>query len=840
METTLTPADLEREHGLAAAFASWRRLPSLSAALTRSDAIYLVIDADERRILHAPPAARALAESLSGPGLAELSRQIVAAAPTEAPPRLARLRLDPRRIAPPMLCWLAGGKRDDGRSAILLIPTAPVVSRTRPMAAAAVPAARSDGADTGSAHAYASQGRYGAGPEGNAIGPGAEPTPASVRDDRFLWRLDASGVVVQFTGPDLLAGLVGQRWQDLAAAGRVSGADGVLAALRERRTFRGEPAVLDAGAGPCRIELSGAPLGRGEASFSGFAGFGLIRSLPTVTPTAPPETQVAHSAAPALTEAPSEAEAEAIADEPVPARAGEAERASVALSKDEHAAFREIARALGARYAGDEAAPESAASRPEGGAIMPFPGPQAGIPDLRDGQRSAAPFAEILDGLPVPALVHRNGVVLAANRRLLELTGDADSAAMSQRGLNTLLPGLSRTGDADPAPRLTAISGAAGHTQPVEVLSGACIWAGEAATCLILRPVEEADAATALAAERLARAAQAERAVGAEAALDALDTGIVTLDQAGRIVAVNRAAATLFGCEPREIVGGSFVAQFDRDCVLTVADILRGVVGGPRRVTLAGTPVTLEVKAAAGDDRLIGLLERTSRLRGHPPLETSDRDSSNETALARLDRAVRDPLTGMIDLADAMLKEPFGALGDARYRACLAEIKASGHGMLERVGKLLDLAAVEAGALHLEPRALDLNDVAAGCVARLQAEAARGRILVRTSFSSDLAELEADERSVSRAAALIIENALRRSAAGGQIIVSTGAVERAAVALRVRDTGATDGRGTDVEEGLALPRALVEANGGRLRLSTPADDGTLVEIIMPARRAAGG
>jgi K+-sensing histidine kinase KdpD len=105
--------------------------------------------------------------------------------------------------------------------------------------------------------------------------------------------------------------------------------------------------------------------------------------------------------------------------------------------------------------------------------------------------------------------------------------------------------------------------------------------------------------------------------------------------------------------------------------------------------------------------------------------------------------------------------------------------------------------------------------------------------------------LEADERSVSRAASLVIENAIRRSAAGSQIIVSTGSAERAAVALRVRGTGAgpaprVEDPKESVEDGLALPRALVEANGGRLQLSARPEDGTLVEIIMPTRRVANG
>ena len=132
----------------------------------------------------------------------------------------------------------------------------------------------------------------------------------------------------------------------------------------------------------------------------------------------------------------------------------------------------------------------------------------------------------------------------------------------------------------------------------------------------------------------------------------------------------------------------------------------------------------------------------------------------------------------------------------------------------------------------------------AACVARLQQEAARGRIVLRTSFSADLTELEADERSLSRAACLVIEHAIRRSAAGGQVIVSTGAAESAEIALRVRDMGVgkpESGRERDPGDDLALPRALVEANGGRLSLARRADDdGTLVEIILPARRAVVG
>ncbi|MGR8025285.1 hypothetical protein, partial [Burkholderia cenocepacia] len=102
----MTPTAAAVPAGLANAFATWERLPALAAALAARDAVHLVIDSTDARILSASEAAAGLAESLAGPALAGLNRQIAAAVAGDAAPRLARLRLDARRIAPPVLCWL--------------------------------------------------------------------------------------------------------------------------------------------------------------------------------------------------------------------------------------------------------------------------------------------------------------------------------------------------------------------------------------------------------------------------------------------------------------------------------------------------------------------------------------------------------------------------------------------------------------------------------------------------------------------------------------------------------------------------------------------------------------
>ncbi len=910
LQTRQTSTAGAAEADLVAAFAAWARLPSLAAALADRDGLHFVIDPVDGRILLASPAGQALCAALGQADRATLAGHVARANPHDTAPRLARLALDARRIAPPTLCQVVRGTRDDGRPVFLVIPTAPV---KLPRPRHGVPAARQ--------------------PEA----PASEPAPAAVpveapalnTGDRFLWRSDASGALTTLTGSEGLTGLIGQRWQELAGTGRITGADGMFAALAERMTFRAEPACLDLGDGPFQVELSGAPLGRGDAAFSGFGGFGLVRSVPAAlgskaatapiapaaaperspepvpapdasalsvpVPTAPEPASVEPAAAeavppaelpapipaepkPAITsverqpeaaEEPTETPADAAPAPSEPFSEPPSPAATVVepppLSTDEHAAFREIARALGARYAGDDA--ETDIPAPRGGAVMPFPGPHAGSlagslvgslagsipgsladgPEARESAVSRDP--DFLAGLPLPTLVHRDGAILAANQAALALTGYADVPALTTAGLERLFRGVPQPDGPEPAARRTAVAAADGSSRPVEVMGGACTWEGRPATCLVLRPLDEADPAGALTAERLARAAQAERTAAAEAALDALEAGVLTLDAAGRIVALNRAAAELFGCDPREIVGGSFVALFDRGSVLAVADVLRGAAGSPGSVSVAGRALTLGVSPARVDGRRVAVLNAAPPLAAQiePSAEgpTAASGGGLDSALARLDRAFRGPLTGMIELADAMLKEPFGPLGDVRYRGCLAQIRTSGELMLERVGELLDLATVEAGALRLDPRRIALNDVVAGCVARLQSEAARGRIVVRTSFSTDLDDLEADERSVSRAACLVIEHAIRRSVAGGQVIVSTGSTESAAIALRVRDTGAgatvpAAGSAGAVEDGLALPRALVEANGGRLKLSARPEDGTLVEIIMPTRRAANG
>lgn len=784
-----------RDERLSPAFALWERDAALAAALNDTSGSHLVLDAGDGRVRHASPAAERLAQAMRGLDLPGIARQLAACCPFEGGHRLVRLRLDPRRIVPPSLFMVSRATDAEGRLVYLAVPSgAPALPRLTPH-----PAPRAERPAV---------------PPTEPVQEAPAPTLEPPREgDRFLWRSDEAGTLTRLTGP--LAGLTGRDWRMLAG-GDASGLRTLLAALAGRTTFRKLPISFRLGLNIVHAEVSGAPSARDGAAFRGFEGFGTIRGVTRA------------DAGPAT-----------LADDLIAFASDEdgLSGSDATLSTDEHAAFREIARALGARYAGDDDSAPLAERL--AGAVMPFPGLRADIapPPPNESDESGG----LLDSLPMAALVHRGEAILAVNRPFLDMTRYADLEALRAAGIHAVFPGGPpnfRSGQSHE----TAIGMAEGGALPVEVTRGICAWAGGPAAILLLRGLDENDPRRELAAERLAREAQAGRALGAEAALDALQAGVVTIDRDGRVVTLNRAAVAWLGGAATEIVGSAFAGLFDAGSAAPLAAALSAGGEAPSAVVAQGRAMTLALAPPRADGHRVAVLHRLpdSTVSNAAPLARPEPSVPRTSSLLRLDRELREPVDAILSLTHAMLEERYGALGDRRYRACLSDIRDAGERIVERMAELSDLAAIEAGQIDLSPRPLALNEVVATCVAGLHAEAARGRIVLRTSFSADLAELEIDESSVRRAASLVIEHAIRRSTAGGQVIVSTGLGEGTEVALRVRDgSPAQEGAGSLTSEDdprLALPRALVQANGGRLRTTGRAEEGMLVEILLPSRR----
>jgi PAS domain S-box-containing protein len=364
-----------------------------------------------------------------------------------------------------------------------------------------------------------------------------------------------------------------------------------------------------------------------------------------------------------------------------------------------------------------------------------------------------------------------------------------------------------------------------------------------------------------------------------EAVLDTATDGVAVVDGAGRILSLNRAAEALFGYDSREVVGEAvtvLLAPESHMAALQYLDRLRSP-GAARllndgrevmgRVRQGGTIPLFMAMGPVSDGpeaRVCAVLrDVTAFKKAEGELIAAKRVAEEANAqksnlLAKISHEIRTPLNAIIGFAEVMLEERFGPVGNERYKDYLKDVHLSGTHVISLVNDLLDLAKIEAGRMDLAVRGLSLNELISASVALLQPQAARERIVLRTSFGPNLPSVMADERSVRQIALNLLSNAIKFTDPGGQVIVSTAATDRGEVAFRVRDTGigmseaeiaaalepfrqlATARRRGGTGLGLPLTKALVEANRGALVIRSAPNEGTLVEVLLPTVRVAAG
>jgi signal transduction histidine kinase len=221
--------------------------------------------------------------------------------------------------------------------------------------------------------------------------------------------------------------------------------------------------------------------------------------------------------------------------------------------------------------------------------------------------------------------------------------------------------------------------------------------------------------------------------------------------------------------------------------------------------------------------------------------------------IAKVSHEIRTPLNSMIGFAEVIMAERFGAIGNERYREYLKDIHTAGTQLVSLLNDLVDLSKVESGQLDLNFASLDLNDLTRQCVAVMQPQANRARIIIRSALASGLSQIIADPRSVRQIVINLLSHAIKLTGPGGQVIISTAAADGGEAVLRVRDTGvgmhetAIDAaldpfRDNDTSAnwsaggsglGLPLTKALAEANHAAFRIKSAPNAGTLVEIAFP-------
>ena len=349
----------------------------------------------------------------------------------------------------------------------------------------------------------------------------------------------------------------------------------------------------------------------------------------------------------------------------------------------------------------------------------------------------------------------------------------------------------------------------------------------------------------------------------------------VVLDRAGHILQANRSAEALFGYDAADFTEISFGDLFAPESRRSVMDYLERLARGAAasiletgrdaigRVKRGGlVPLYVTIGRIEDGEKLCAVLrdvtawKRTEEELINARQQAERASTAKSEFLAKISHEIRTPLNAIIGFSEVMIDERFGPVGNERYAQYLKDIHSSGGHLISLLNDLLDLSKIEAGKLELNFVSVNLNDLVQSCVAIMQEQANKERVIIRTSLPANLPQIVADARSVRQIALNLLSNSIKFTGAGGQVIVSTAVNDGNEIVLRVRDTGvgmsekelqtalepfrqlATAARWGSSGTGLGLPitKALSEANHARFRITSQVDTGTLVEVAFPATR----
>ena len=345
-----------------------------------------------------------------------------------------------------------------------------------------------------------------------------------------------------------------------------------------------------------------------------------------------------------------------------------------------------------------------------------------------------------------------------------------------------------------------------------------------------------------------------------EAILRGMVEGVLVTDLTGGVVLLNARARELLGLPFDASPRGRPLVELTRDPAL--GELMRELAAGAgiasRDVTLsAGTGPTLQVNAArlrGADGEAFGfvlVLHDVTELRR---LEVIRRDF-----VANVSHELRTPLTAIKGYAETLL----GSAGDDRETARRFLAIIDRHS--ERLGRLIDdlltLSDLELGRTPMRLNAVTVASAVDDVLQIFAKPVARAGVRVEAQVATGLPPVHADGDRLRQVLINLVDNAIKYTPVGGQVLVralpASDAEHAGMVEIAIEDSGigipaqdlprlterffrvdkarSRELGGTGL--GLAIVKHIVQAHGGSLAISSALGQGTTVRVFFPAAPA---
>jgi PAS domain S-box-containing protein len=328
----------------------------------------------------------------------------------------------------------------------------------------------------------------------------------------------------------------------------------------------------------------------------------------------------------------------------------------------------------------------------------------------------------------------------------------------------------------------------------------------------------------------------------------------------GTVLYANARWRDFLGIEGGELVGQEFRWLLQGDDRSALQQAHEQALAGKRAVGLA-----LRLQHRAGDWRealtSVGpLRDDAGHVVGalvifHDVTAEREMQRLKDELLTSTSHELRTPITSIKTLTTVLLRtlDKQGTVEPEQLKKRLETIQRETDRLALLSGDLLDVSRLQAGRLNIQPEPEDLNRLARQCVEEQQAGlAGAGHVQFLLRLAPGRVPVRVERGRIAQVISNLLENAVHYSPAGGEIALATWSDdERAWLAVadqgmgipadeldkiflpfyRARNASASHFSGLGF--GLYLSRALVEAQGGELRVSSVEGQGATFTLSLP-------
>jgi PAS domain S-box-containing protein len=219
--------------------------------------------------------------------------------------------------------------------------------------------------------------------------------------------------------------------------------------------------------------------------------------------------------------------------------------------------------------------------------------------------------------------------------------------------------------------------------------------------------------------------------------------------------------------------------------------------------------------------------------------------------LANMSHELRTPLNAIIGFSEMMHDEKLGAVSESQ-KEFLSDILTSANHLLGLINDILDLAKVEAGKMDFHPEPVELEKLVRETCDMLRTLAGKKRLKIEIGIDREINRVVLDPAKLKQVLYNYISNAIKFTNDEGRIMVRALAEGPEEFRIEVEDTGigikADDIKRLFIEFqqldapatkqyagtglGLALTKKIVEAQGGRVAVTSVPGKGSTFFVIL--------